>query len=150
MHQELTTLVRSQLDMFKQIMVTQKDKAICPTALLIQPNGEQFMIVMEWRSEEEKEIVLAKLCGAVYTARALAVVLTMAVNVLMTKTNQAEAVLLSTLYVPSQKPFSIGYKFAMVEQEPVFGEEISSADIIISPFPVPDLWPGWKDSGTIH
>ena len=148
--QDLNALLRSQLDLFKEVMIKTKDKAVCPTAMLLQPNGEQFMIVMEWRNEEEAEVCLAKLCGVVGAAQILAVVLTCAVNVVMSKTNTMEKILMSTLYVPTQKPFSLGYKFEMVENEPVFGDEVSSADLVISPYQIPDLWPGTSGSGTIH
>lgn len=148
--QDLIAILRSQLDLFKDVMIKTKDRAVCPTAMLLQPNGEQFMIVMEWHNDEEAEICLARLCGVVAQAQILAVVLTCAANVMVTKTNTMEKVLMSTLYVPTQKPFSLGYKYEMVENEPVFGDEVSSADLEISPYQIPDLWPGIAGSGTVH
>src|SRR5712692_6885949 len=72
---EYETIAGDQLEAFKQILNQHKDGALHPVALLIGPTGKQLMVVMEFRSPAEEEIVLAKLVNTVRSAGATAVIL---------------------------------------------------------------------------
>jgi len=135
------TLARTQLEELRQLMAKHSDTAIHPMALLIMPNNSQVIIVMEWRSTEEKEIVLRKLGDAARAADAIAVILFgTATAILAKQLDEPVSFLFAGIHVPGEKTYCLGQIFAMVAGELVFLEELNSSEHDILPFQIPPIW----------
>ena len=135
------TTARAYLDEFKKIMVTYKDSAIHPVALFIMPNLAEVMMVMEWRSPEEKDVVLDKMVVAARAAGAAAVVVFGTANALMPQLGDVPALFLfADIHVPNEKTYSLGQIYALVDGNIVFLDEMNSSTHNILFFQIPSIW----------
>jgi len=135
-------IARTQLENLKQIMIRHKDTAIHPIALVIAPDNSQFMMVMEWRSEEERVIVIEKMCMAARAVKAAAVILFGTSRAFMPKELGTEPTLFlfANIYTPGEKGYIMGQVFTQVDGELVFLDEMNSTLQDILPFEAPAIW----------
>jgi len=99
------------------------------------------MMVMEWRSEAEKEIVLKRMTTAARVSGAAAVILFGTSRAYLAK--QAEdpvMFLFAGIHVPGEKAYTLGQVYSSVGGELVFLEEMNSSSHDILPFEIPEIW----------
>ncbi len=148
MNPSYISTARTQLEELKQIMMKHADTAIHPMALLIMPDGAQVIMVMEWRSPKEKEIVLRKMCDAARAADAVAVILLgtsrayLGTDLFLLDDQADDPVmfLFAGIHVPDEKVYCLGQIYSSVGGELVFLEEMNSSSHYISPFKFPPIW----------
>jgi len=99
-------------------------------------------MILEWRSEEEKEIVIGKMCAAARAAGAAAVILFGTSRAFMPKDLGTEPVLFlfASIYTPSEKSYTMGQVYTQVDGELMFLDEMNTATHDILPFETPPIW----------
>jgi hypothetical protein len=132
---------RLQQEDFKDIMRKHKQGFVHPAALLFLPDDSRLLIVMEFRSKAEEEIVLRNLAAYVRESKAKAVILFGTAQTFIA-TYGADPVwfLFASIYVPSEKVYTLGHVYTVIEGEPIFGEEFNSGEKEISPWQFPAFW----------
>lgn len=100
------------------------------------------MIIMEWHNNEEKEIVIGKMCLAARKVGAAAVILCGTSRAFMPKETGTEPVLFlfACIYTPEEKDYIMGQVYTQVDGELVFLDEMNTASHDILPFEAPPIW----------
>ena len=148
MRRILEDVTRKWLDTFKAIMIQNKQKATNPAALVYPEDGRSTLLVFEWNNDDERNVVMGKLKTLVKAARIHTVIFFGTAPVIHMKgSHEVVQTLFGTILQPGTRPFTVGYEYALVNDEPVFAGENTSAKTKIAPWPVLEaleLWPDQK------
>jgi hypothetical protein len=141
MNEIFITMARDWLATFKGHMQERKVGSYHPCALVIPPDANAFLLVMEWHSAEEEQIVKEKLATYVREAGAVAVIMFGTAKTFIPSMGAFPVpFLFASIHTPDLPVYTFGQTVTMVDGEPLFGEEFDSKVHNISPWQAPDFW----------
>jgi hypothetical protein len=97
------------------------------------------MVVMSWEDEKEQAVVLDKLHKAITAQGIKSVILFGTCSAFRADLSQT-LMLFGSIHVPQEPIYTVAALFKIVDDKPVFTEEMDSSHKAISPWQVTPFW----------